>query len=244
MGSLVAPQFVQSTLLILVLLATVAWATLCNQAHTLVKGRVLKNDVPSVTYIMLAMVGPGRWIMLAGILLGLLVYFVVLTRIVMRPRLRLLSGDRFYSFRYRLDRLIPLAYIAPEPLSPLFEPAATVYLTPGMFGIPVWRISIFDPPALHAYLSSRGTELSSHDLEWEAVVSRYRRALRVLGLLEALGKLETMNLDRTALAAAARLAIHSLPESARISLLEALPAFAAPRRRTILTAFDLLPFHV
>jgi hypothetical protein len=72
-------------------------------------------------------------------------------------------------------------------------------------------------------------------------VNRFRKAIRLLGLLEAVVKLEAVGLDGAALAAGARLALNNLTDSAKTSLLEALSSFTPPKRRTILEAFDILP---
>ena len=213
-----------SIAVIIAIVAASAWATVCNNAKALVKGQVLKADIWSLCYIAAAVGTPGRWMILSGVLAGTIIYLLLIALIVARPRLVLNAGDRFYTFKYALAKIVPLAYIAPEPLSPLFEPAGVFYVTPGIWGLPVWRISIFDPQSLHEYMAIRGITLSSHDLEWESVVDRFRRSLRMLGILEALGKLESINLDGVALAASARLALHHMPTSARL---------ASPRHCTV-----------
>jgi hypothetical protein len=240
-GSWVAAQFEPSWPLSIVLIITVAWATVCNQARSFIRGRFIHSDFWSIAYIMLAVLGSGRWLVFAGILIGLSLYVFAAIMAVSHLRPILKSGDRFYNLRYPLDMILPLSYLAPEPLSPALEPLAAIYRSPGPLTMPTWRIAIFDAASLHTYLISRAVSLSSQDLEWDSVVFRFRRAVRILGLLETLGKLEPASLDAAALAAAARLAIHAMPETAKLSLIEALASFTAPRRRVILEAFDLLP---
>jgi hypothetical protein len=244
MGSWAASQFVSSPALTFALIAAVAWATICFQAKGFIRGRFLRSDAWSLAFFMFAMLGSDRWLVLAGILIGLSVYLICVAGAVAHPNLFLKAGDRFYTLKYPFGLVIPLSYLAPEPLSPALEPLAAIFLSPGPVTMPTWRISIFDAASLHSYLTSRAVSLSSQDLEWESIVFRFRRAVRILGLLETLGKLEPDSLDAVALAAAARLAIHAMPETARLTLIEALPSFAPVRRQTILDAFDLLPSKI
>jgi len=206
-----------------------------------VKERLFTWDLASGMYILLGLFTPGRVWMFTGIFAGISIYMVSIAFVVAKPSLRLAGGDRFYIFKYPFSRILPLAYLASEPLSPYFEPEVANYTSPGLFGLPVWRITIVDPPAVQAYLISRGGNLSWLHEDWVAAVIDYRRALGILGFLEALGKLESESLDGVALAAAARLAIHSLPRPARIALAQALPSLTPKRRRAILEAFDILP---
>jgi hypothetical protein len=241
MASMVANQFEQSTLLIVTIVATSAWAALCNQVRTLARGRVLRTDIWSITFIVAGLTTPGRWLMLEGLLIGLALYLGLIAWVSLKPRVTLAAGDRLYLLRHPLDFLIPLTYLAPEPLSPILEPSTVLYASPEFLWIPTWRIAVIDPSSINSYILSRAASLSSCNQEWGEVVDRFRKAIRLLGLLEAVVKLEAVGLDGAALAAGARLALNNLTDSARTSLLEALSSFAPPKRRSILEAFDILP---
>jgi hypothetical protein len=244
MGSIAIGAYEPSTAATLGLAATIAWATICNQAKGMLRGRVLRTDFASILYIALAMTSPGRIPLLAGILAGLSIWLLIVRYVVLHPAVSLREGDRLYQFRYPLARFLPLFFLAPEPLTGIFEPIATLHFTPVAVGLPIWRISVFDPQSLHEYLSTRVGSLSSGDPDWDATVTRHRLSLRVLGLLEALSKLERENLDWVALAAAARLALFAYPESAKRTLIDALMTFRPYRRRIILDSFDLLPARI
>lgn len=241
MGSFMSDQFESSLLLTILLALTAGWGTLCYQAYGLVRGKVIRLDIWSVLFFLAALVSSGRWIIIPGILGGISFYLLILSWAVSKPDMRLDAGDRLYRFRYPLANLIPLVYIAPEPLSPIFEPAVAIYTTPGAFGLPVWRINIVDPQSLHSYLSSRVNKMSSDDLNWDTLVVNYRSALRILGLLEAISKMEIKSLDGVALAASARLALSNVSDTARLTLIEALMAFNPARRKALLDAFDFIP---
>jgi hypothetical protein len=241
MGSIAANQFEASTSISIAVISAAVWATICNQARGLTRGRLIRTDPYSLLYLLAAATSPGRFLILGGVMFGLVAWLLIIRSLVSNPSVSLHEGDRFYRFKYPLSSVLPLSFITPEPLSSLFDPIITIHHTPGILGLPIFRISLFDPQSLHAYLLSRGSSLSSGNQEWDSIVDRHRLSLRVLGLLEALAKSESINLDRTILTASARLALYSYTESARHNLIDALAIMAPPRRRVILDSFDLLP---
>lgn len=238
-GSWASNYYEPSALLTIILGALAAWAALCSQVPGLVRGFVLSIDFPAALFVALAVFSPTPFPLLVGILVGLTAYLFVLSGGVSRPKATLISGDVFYALRHPFERLVPLAFLAPEPLSPVFDPAAALYWSPGALGLPTWRISLFDPPSLHDFISSHAPTLAARSSDWGAATVRYRNALMLLGLLDTLRKLELAGLDGAALAAAARLAISAFPESARSSLRDALSALPLSRRQALLEAFDL-----
>jgi hypothetical protein len=240
-GSWGAPQYHFSMMLVMLLGLTAAWATICHHAEGLVRGRVLNLNSPGLLYLIIAIASPTRWPLIIGILAGTSAYLFILACATARPRARLVSGDRFYVLAHSLDILVPLAYLAPQPLSPIFEPVVAMHWTPGAFGIPIWHIALFDPMSIHDYLQSRAPELSMQRLEWNAALTRFRKAMGLLSLLDSLRRIELYDLDGVALAASARLAISRFPETAIETLRDALMAFTPVKRQFILDAFDLEP---
>jgi hypothetical protein len=238
-GSWAMNYYEPSAPLTLILGALAAWAALCSQVPGLVRGHVLSLDLFSFLFLVLAILSPTPIPLLTGVLFGISGYLFVLSGAVSHPRVALMSGDVLYALGHPLERLVPLAYLAPEPLSPVFDPAVALYWSPGAMGLPTWRISLFDPPSLHDYISSHASFLSARGSDWGTATSRYRNALMLLGLLDTLRRLESAGLDGAALAAAARLAISAFPESARLSLRDALTALPLSRRQALLEAFDL-----
>ena len=59
MGSIAIGAYEPSTAATFGLAATIAWATICNQAKGMLRGRVLRTDFASILYIALAMTSPG-----------------------------------------------------------------------------------------------------------------------------------------------------------------------------------------
>jgi len=240
-GSWGAPQYEFSMMLIFILMLTSAWASICHHAEGLVRGRILNISASAILYTVLAIISPTRAPLIIGMLIGTSAYLLILARATANPKVRILSGDRFYVLKHPLETLVPLTILAPQPLSPLFEPVTAIHWAPGTFGIPVWRISLFDPMSIHEYLRSRAPELSSYRLDWNDALTRFRNAMGLLSLLDSLGRIELDDLDGVALAASARLAISRFPENAMETLREALMAFSPVKRRFILDAFDLEP---
>ncbi len=243
-GAWAAPHYQPSIAITLILVASAAWAAVCHQARTLVRGRMLRIDLFAATYIVLAVLNPTPWPLLLGVLAGIAGFLLILAWVTTYPKVEEIYGNRFYRLRHPLERLVPLAFLAPKPLTPLFEPAVAMYWSPETLGIPTWRISFFDPPSLHEYISTRAPQLSPYRLDWNAALTRFRRALGLLSLLDTLRRYELQDLDGVALAAAARLAISEFPETALETLRDALMAFSPSKRRFILDAFDLEPSAV
>lgn len=239
LGAWAAPMYEPTPWIPLIVGLAAGWAVLCNQARGLVRGRVLSLDLPALAFLALAILGPTPKPLLIGALLGLAAYVLVLSGAVHNPRLETIAGDRYCRFRHPLDRLAPLTYLAPAPLSPLFDPVVALHWSPGPLALPEWRISVFDPPSLHTYISSQASQLASRRPTWINAITRFRSALGLLGLLETLRKSELAGLEGAALTAAARLALAAFPELARESLRDALAALAPSRRRALLEAFDL-----
>ena len=230
----------EETLLIIVILGMAsAWATMCHMAEGLVFGRVLNPNPVGPVLLLAALVSPYPVPLLAGALLGVSVYLLLIVHVVARPSVNLMAGKRLYRLDHPLGRLIPFAFLAPEPLSPVFEPIVALYWGVGAFNLPVWRISVFDPPAIHNYIHSRTTRLSSYPHGWNEALTCFRRALGILNLLDTLRRFENADLDGVALAASARLALSAVPDKARAVLREVLKTLRPNRRALILEAFDL-----
>ena len=243
-GSWGATQYDPSTIIFILLILTSAWATISHQASGLVRGRVLNPTFWSLIYIALAVISPNRWPLIMGVLIGITTCLLILVWVTTYPRIEIAAGDRFYVLHHPFEILVPLAYLAPQPLSPIFEPVVALHWSPVMFGIPLMRISLFEPHSLHNYISSRAAELSPRRLDWNASLTRFRKALGLLSLLDSLRRAELEDLDGVALAAAARLAIANFPETAMETLRDALMAFTPVKRRFILDAYDLEPSPV
>ncbi len=195
--------------------------------------------IPAAIFLLLAPFTPAPAPLLGGALLGAFIYFTLLTYVTIFPRVELIAGDRFYRFVHPLGRLIPLAHFSPTTLSPVFEPVVAFHWSVEAFNIPIRRLSVFDPPALHNYIRARATFLSTDYEDWYEALSCFRRAAGLLNLLDTLSRFEKVGLDGVALAASARLALAAIPENSRNILLEVLKTLSPRKRSQITKAFDL-----
>lgn len=232
-------HYQDSILIHLVIGAIAAWAVVCSQARGFIYGRIFSLNWPIVTFLVLALVSPGVWTLLAGILVGLQIYFFAIAWLAYFPKLKLVDGDRLYAMRYPFENLIPIHYLAPYPLSPVFEPTVAYHWQQGWQGIPLPVVLILDPPLVHDFIMARTGRLAKSKSDWNSTVTDFRSAVSLLSLLEWLGKYESEHLDGAALAAAARLALYESPDPAKGALRDALVAFKSPQQAEILSAFDL-----
>jgi len=232
-----------SILLYLVLLFTSMWAVICYLSAYMVNGEILKISLSTVVFLLLAILSPAPAPLLLGPILGLLLYLVLLSYVSNKPELELVGGKRFYLFKHPLCRIIPLAYLAPKPLSPLFEPLVTFHWKPGAFNIPILQISVFEPLSIHDYIRSKAIGLNSNTSTWYDAMCSFRHAVGLLNLLDTVQKFEQVDLDGVALAASARLALSQIPGNTRIILREVLNTFKPEKRRHILGAYDLARSH-
>jgi len=215
------------------------WATLCHMAEGLIFRRVVNTSWTGPAFVILAIFTPQAPTLLLGVLGGTAVYLLLLVYVAARPSPRLVAGDRLYTLRHPLEKLIPFAFLAPEPLSMLFEPTVALYWDLGALNVPVWRVSLLDPPALHNYIRSRAAGLSLMAAGWGDSLTSFRRAAGIINLLDTLRRFEEVDLDGVALAASARLALSKIPETAREILREVLATLKPDRQKQILGAFDL-----
>jgi len=137
---------------------------------------------------------------------------------------------------------MPMTYLAPQRLSPVFDPKVAYHWKPGLLGIPLPVMMLIDPPSVHDFIAANARLLAMDDLDWDSSVGKFRNAVRILSLLGWIGKYETGGLDGAALAAAARLALYRSPDQAKETLRDALSNFRKSKRTEILDAFDLGQF--
>ncbi len=241
MGSWASLSYEHAAPIWAILVLTSAWATACWLSAGLVRGNVITVGLPGVTVLILALVSPALIPLLFGILFGLLFYLCVLSYATTNPDMEPIVEKRFYLFRHPLGRLIPLAYITPEPLSPVFEPLVAFHWAPGSFNIPVLRISVFDPPSVHNYIRKSAIDLNRDQSTWHEALFCFRQAVSLLNLLDSLRKYELIDLDVVALAASARLALSSIPVNTRNILREVLKTLKPDRRNLLMRAYDFVP---
>jgi len=224
-----------------ILVLTSAWAATCWLSAGLVRGNVITIGLPGITFLILALVSPAMIPLAFGILIGLLFYLCVLTYATANPKMESIVENRFYLFRHPLGSLVPLAYLAPQPLSPVFDPMVAFHWAPGTFNVPVLRISVFDPPSVHDYIQKSASDLSAGQSTWHEALVCFRQAMGLLNLLDALRKYEMIDLDGVALTASARLALAGIPANAREILREVLKTLKPDRRNLLMRAYDFVP---
>jgi len=218
---------------------TSAWAAICQQVEGLILGKVINIRTAGIAYLALALTSPKGLILVVGMFIGISVYLALLAFVVSKTSVKLAAGDRFYKFVYPLATLFPLSVLSDQPLSPLFEPFIAFHWTVGPFNLKIWRLSIFDPPALHDHISAYALRLCSSERSWYETLVCFRRAVGLLYLLDSLSRAEEYDLDGVALAASARLALAEIPDASKIFLQEVLKTMKPDRRKHILQAFDL-----
>jgi len=238
-GSWASLTYEPNLLITVVLGFTSAWAVVCQQIEGLILGKVINIRTPGIAYLAVALVSPMAIPLIAGAFVGTSVYLLLLAVVVGNTKVKLVAGDRFYQFKYPLASLVPLCHLSDEPLSPVFEPIIAFYWTLGPFNIRIWRISIFDPTAIHEHIRTYGKRLSRVGRTWYDTLSCFRRAVGLLYLLDSLSRYEEYDLDGVALAACARLALADIPDTAKLFLREVLKTLKQDRRENILQAFDL-----
>jgi hypothetical protein len=229
----------ESPIIFLILGVTSGWAAICHQAEGFVYRKVFNLSLDGPLFLLIAFFSPTPLPIIAGVLLGTLIYWCLKMYVTLNPDAQLIAGDRFYTFRHPVSTFIPLTHLAPEPLSSVFDPVVAHYTSVGIFNFPIHQVSIFDPPALHNYLQARTARLAMHPKGWHEALTVFRNAIGILNFLDFLRKYEETDLDGVALAASARLALASVPQNSRIILNEVLATLKPTRRREILGAFDL-----
>lgn len=230
-----------SLLLVLVLLLTAAWATVCHFVEGFIFGRIINPDLFGLFFVLLVIPSPAAAPILVGVTAGIMSYSALIAFIVLKPAVRLIRGNRLYAMRHPLDRIIPVIYLAPEPLAPIFQPTAAFHWSVAAFNIPVLKLSLFDPPSIHNYIKSRTSRLPNMHDNWTDALTCFRRAVGIINLLDSIRKIEQAGLDGVALAASARLALSAIPSQGRSILVEVVGTLKPDRRKLILSAFDLNP---
>ena len=241
MASWASSSYEVKPILLTVILLTASWTTLCHLSEGLIFGRVFNPDLSGVAFILFIVPSPSAVIVLEGILAGLVVYCLLLLSIVVKPKVRLMRGDRLYILRHPIDRIIPFVYLAPEPLAPIFQPIPAFHWGVGAFNLPILKISVFDPLSIHDHVRNLTCRLILYRSDWVDALACFRRALGLLNLLDAIRKSEKTGLDGVALAASVRLALSTVPDQGRGILREVLKTLNPDRQRLILAAFDLKP---
>jgi len=239
MGSWMSLTYEPSLQINLLIGFTSAWAAICQQVEGLILGKVINLRTSGIVYTALAMTSPMGLFLIIGMLVGISVYLVLLAFVVYKTRVKLAAGDRFYKFEYPLAAIVPLSVLSDQPLSPLFEPFIAFHWTVGPFNLRIWRLSIFDPPALHDHISAYAMRLCNSERSWYETLVCFRRAVGLLYLLDSLSRAEEFDLDGVALAASARLALAGIPDTSKVFLQEVLKTMNPGRRKHILQAFDL-----
>ncbi|MFH1676425.1 MAG: hypothetical protein ABIC40_05300 [bacterium] len=240
-GAWAATKFEPSTAIPIALAIAAMWATICRCVSDFSRGNIFRIDSAVIIFILAATISPAPEVIISGVIAGLAIYYVVVLAIFSSPKIELGGGDRLYYFRHPLDRIIPMPYLAPEPLTGIFEPTLTMYRESGLLGIPMPKFSAFDPLSVHKFIRSRALHFLAFRTDWDHKITRHRMAIGLLNLLDTIHTMETSNLEGVALAAGARLAINDYPAFARDHLMMTLSSFAPGKRDRILSAFDLNP---
>jgi hypothetical protein len=238
-GSWLTQSFENSWLVFSLLCLVSAWAVLCHMAEGFSRRYIINVSLVGPIYLVAALFSPARVALLAGAAFGVALYMLFLSNLAFDPKVKLISGDRFYRFRYPLDRIIPLAYLACEPLLPFFKPIMVLHWTLGMFNLPIWRVSLFDPLSLYRHIGNRAVKINLFTGGWTESLFAYRHAMGLLNLLDSLRKFEENDLDGAALAASARLALRSLPCETKEILSDVARTLNPMKYHQILSAFDL-----
>lgn len=239
-GSWMSPAYEGSTWMSLVLGAVSGWAALCHLADGFSRGYVIYTSVSGIIFIVAAAFSPEGVPLLMGAIGGVVGYLAILLYVTMEPRIEIRkSVGRFYNVRYPLQKIVPLMYLAPELLSPIFNPVAAFHWSMGMFGIPVMRFSFFDAMSVYRYISRQTSGLEIDPNNWRESVYMFRRAVGILNLLETLHRYEEADLDGVALAASARLALAGITSGSREVLSEVLRTLKPWRREMLMGAYDL-----
>jgi len=220
-----------------------AWVAICHNVESFTYRKVLSFSLDGPAFILIALITPARITILEGLLIGTTIYLLIILYAILKPSMSLVSGDRFYNFRYPLQRLIPLAYLAGEPLNGTFEPVISFHWEPGIFNIPNWCLSVTDPAAFHNYIRSRVTILGRNTRSYHDGITIFRSAVGILNMLESVRRYEEIDLDGVALAASARLALASAPWNSRNVLVEVLHTMNPEVRARIMGAYDIRPTY-
>ncbi|HEX9746250.1 MAG TPA: hypothetical protein VGB30_12565 [bacterium] len=238
-GSWIQNIYQPSAVIYVLLGFTAGWAFICSQARGFVYGRIFSLDWTVIALLLLSAVSPAAPALLLGIVAFLIVYLAAVGFLSNHPLLKIAYGDRLYRVSHPFDFILPIHYLAPQPLSPVFEPIIAFHWKPALFGIPLPVVLMIDPPAVHDFIEIGTSQLTSRELDWLTSIRNFRSAVTILSLLEWLSRYENDGLDGVALAAAARLALYNSSDQAKAVLREALLDFKEIRRMEIMEAFDL-----
>lgn len=226
--------------MMVVLGAVSGWAALCHLADGFSRGYVIYTSISGIFFIIAAMFSPESAALLIGAISGVVGYLAILLYVTMEPRIeRMKSVGSFYYIKYPLQKLVPLMYLAPEMLSPIFNPVAAFHWGVGIFGIPVMRFSFFDAMSVYRYITNETSGLEIDPNNWRESVYMFRRAVGILNLLDSLHRYEEADLDGVALAASARLALAGITSGSREVLSEVLRTLKPWRRKMLMGAYDL-----
>jgi hypothetical protein len=239
-GSWMSQSYEGSMWMSFILAAVSGWAALCHLSDGFSRGYVIYTSVSGILFIIAAIFSPAREALLIGTIAGTVGYLAILLYVTVAPRIEIgKSVGKFYYVRYPLQKLIPLMYLAPEILSPIFNPIAAFHWGLGLFGIPVMRFSFFDAMSVHKYILNQTMGLEIDPNNWRESVYSFRRAMGILNLLETLHRYEEADLDGVALAASARLALAGIASGSRETLSDVLSTLKPLRRKALMGAYDL-----
>lgn len=218
------------------------WAVMCHLADGFARGYVIYTSISGLIYLIAAAFSPERATLLTGAMVGMLVYILILLYVSIKPKIDIgKSSGKFYFIKYPLQKLVPLMYLAPEFLSPMFSPVAAFHWSVGMFGIPVLKFSYFDVMSVHKYIINQSMGLEIDPNNWRESVYSFRRAVGILNLLDSIHRFEVVDLDGVALAASARLALTGIPSGSREVLSDVVKTMRRSRREILMAAWDLAP---